>query len=99
MTKLHGSRPDLIIMDDYFCEPTPVDAQLYARVKAYYDDCEAYDRTVCTGPIIHGSIMPANPRELGLINRYASQRLKQLKDETSGYPPEDIAHAKRSINR
>lgn len=87
------------MMDDYSCEPTPIDEQLYQRVKAYYDDCEAYDRTICTGPIVHGSVIPANYRELGLINRYARQRLKQLKDETAGYPPEEVAYAKRSFNR
>lgn len=47
----------------------------------YVDDCEAYDRTVCTGPIECGEILPADYRELGLINQFAQGRWQQMKRE------------------
>jgi len=86
-------------MDDYFCEPIPPNEELYQRLKAYYDDCEAYDRTVCTGPVIHGEIQPLTHTELHLINRYANQRWRQLRTETASYSEEEFQRAKRSFNR
>jgi hypothetical protein len=56
----------------YLCEPTPPDERLVALARAYHDRTEAYDRTVCTGPIGRDGIMPATPREFGLINRNAA---------------------------
>lgn len=44
----------------------------------YHDECEAYDRTVCTGGIKHGAIMPANYREMGMIGENAKNVLKKL---------------------
>ncbi|MEL7966402.1 hypothetical protein AAG587_08495 [Vreelandella neptunia] len=40
--------------------------------KRYHEETEAFDRTVCTGPIIDGSIRPANNYQLQAINRNAS---------------------------
>lgn len=39
---------------------------------------ELYDRTVCTGPIKYGCIMPIGYHELGLINRNANASLTRL---------------------
>lgn len=39
----------------------------------YHDRTEAFDRTVCTGPIWHGGIMPANGQERSLINKHAKE--------------------------
>ena len=43
----------------------------------YLDRTEAFDRTVCTGPIINHEIRPNNGRELALINKNAKQVLKE----------------------
>ena len=45
----------------------------------YHRRCEAYDRIVCTGPIgPEGCVLPATPREMGLINRNARLILREL---------------------
>lgn len=44
----------------------------------YHDECEAYDRTICTGGIKHGAIMPCNYREIGIISENAKNVLKKL---------------------
>jgi hypothetical protein len=44
----------------------------------YLDRTEAFDRTVCTGPIINGEIRPANGVEVVLINRNAKHILKEV---------------------
>ncbi len=59
--------------EQYFCEfeHTEQDIKLEALAARYHRECEAYDRSVCTGPIIDGYIMPATTSEIGLINRNA----------------------------
>jgi hypothetical protein len=44
----------------------------------YHRETEAYDRTVCTGPIIRGSIMPNGGHEMTLSARNASKVLEQI---------------------
>lgn len=44
----------------------------------YIDECETYDRTVCTGGIKHGTIMPSDYREMGIISENAKNVLKKL---------------------
>lgn len=46
--------------------------------KRYYELTEAYDRTVCTGPIVNGSIQPSTPTESVLINRNAKNVIRDL---------------------
>lgn len=55
----------------YLCEPKPTDHRLVDLAIEYATTCEAFDRTVCTGPVIHGEIMPATNRETYLITRHA----------------------------
>jgi hypothetical protein len=52
-------------------EPSEKDRKLYKLAKQYHDETEAFDRTVCTGPIINGSIMPVGNREFVEVNRNA----------------------------
>lgn len=54
------------------------DRQLRAIVREYDERAEAYDRSVCTGPIINGEIMPANGSEFSAINRHALALRKEL---------------------
>jgi hypothetical protein len=69
-------------------EPTPR-TQLDELADEYHERCEAYDRRVCTGPIVRGSIAPANPHELRLINRHAIAVLRELRSraELHGFSP------------
>lgn len=57
---------------------TASERRLSAAAEQYVAETEAYDRTVCTGPIKHGAIMPANGRELSLVNRNARRAMDLL---------------------
>lgn len=60
------------------CQPSDAEIALRELARRYHADCEAYDRTVCTGPIRHGSVMPAHFREAYLVGRNASQVRRRL---------------------
>lgn len=66
--------------DQYLCafRQTPAEMQLHQVAESYVNKTEAYDRTVCTGPIIHGSIQPVTQRERALVNRHALDLLDRL---------------------
>jgi hypothetical protein len=72
--------------DQYLCEfkPTPADEFLFEVAKQYVRDTEAYDRTVCSGPIINGSIMPATSHQAGLSSRNASKLFATLLNQNAG---------------
>jgi hypothetical protein len=58
--------------------PSESERRLSAAAEQYVDETEAYDRTVCTGPIVKGSIMPADSYERGLVNRNAMRAMDRL---------------------
>ncbi|ADP02352.1 gp7 [Burkholderia phage KS14] len=74
--------------------PTPR-TQLDELAAEYHERCEAYDRLVCTGPIIHGSIMPATAHELRLIGRNARAVLRELAERAAmlGYSSRQLTKA------
>ena len=53
-------------------ETDPLLPQAVALWRFYYAQCEAYDRTVCTGPMGRDGILPATSHERGLIGRHAA---------------------------
>jgi hypothetical protein len=61
----------------------------------YHRETEAYDRTVCTGPIRDGSVMPIGSHELALVNRNAIKVRKQIMAEAAaaGISAEDMRRA------
>ena len=59
-------------------EPTPEETRLRELAAQYHEETEAFDRTVCTGPIRNGSIMPIGPGERAAINRHALAMRKRL---------------------
>lgn len=61
--------------------PSERDLELHKLVVRYHTETEAYDRTVCTGPIISDEIFPRGPHELALINRNASKVFRDIKAE------------------
>jgi hypothetical protein len=72
---------------DFECEwtPTEKDKTLHELAKRYHDETESYDRTVCTGPIVRGSIQAANSRELALINRNARPVFDRIAREAASH--------------
>lgn len=54
-------------------EYSSADMKLLDLAEEYHRTTEAFDRTVCTGPIQYGDIMPANYQELLLINKHARE--------------------------
>ncbi|AUF99807.1 hypothetical protein CXQ81_04115 [Pseudomonas sp. 09C 129] len=71
--------------DQYLCafRQTPAETELHQAAKRYVSEAEAYDRTVCTGPISKDGILPATPRELALVNRNAHALLTRIADAHS----------------
>jgi hypothetical protein len=57
---------------------TEIDLILHQLLKQYYEAAEAYDRTVCTGPIIDGAILPATPLERALVSQHAATLWREL---------------------
>ena len=76
-------------------QPTARDLKCVELAERYHHEAEAYDRTVCTGPVLHGSVMPADHRELALVNGNAARLRKQIMAEaaTHGISPQDMARA------
>lgn len=74
---------------------TAKDYKLHELAKRYHAATEAYDRTVCTGPIRDGSIMPIGPHEMALVNRNAIAVRKRIMHEAEhhGITRQEMAHA------
>lgn len=49
----------------------------------YHKLAEEFDRSVCTGPIVDGSIIPATSHELAIINFNAARLLRNLMQEAA----------------
>ena len=59
-------------------QPIAQESKAADLAERYHRETEAYDRTVCTGPIIRGSIMPNGGHEMSLSARNASKVLEQI---------------------
>ena len=70
---------------DFECEWTPSekDNKLHELALRYHAETEAYDRTVCTGPIVDGSIQPYGGRQTVLINQHARQVFLRIEAEAA----------------
>lgn len=71
------------------------DKRLHELARHYHTACEAYDRQVCTGFMGQDGIMPANPREMALINRNAHLVRKHMIEEAAyeGISREELVRA------
>lgn len=76
-------------------QPSERDKRLHDLATRYHTECEAYDRTVCTGPIKNGEILPLTNRELALVNQNAQRIRRRLMDEAvqDGLFREDLQRA------
>lgn len=70
--------------------PSEAERRLLAAAEKYVVETEAYDRTVCTGPIKDGSIMPATPHEHRLVNRNALRAMDHLCSEHPEFTRQQI---------
>lgn len=88
---------DIDLREHYFCEwrPNKRDMLLRGLATRYHEACELYDRMVCTGPVVDGSIMPATHHEMALINRNAREvRRRIVADaEREGFTWRELADA------
>lgn len=69
------------------CEPHPASAdecRLHEMAKEYHKRTEAFDRTVCTGPIRDGQIMPASGHQQLLISSNAAALRQEIWDRERG---------------
>jgi hypothetical protein len=78
---------------------TERDQQLQAIAEQYVRETEAYDRTVCTGPIRYGEISPASPRELALVNRNAKELMNSLCQRHPQFTRSEIFRAVQKLDR
>lgn len=87
------------MIDDYAKEYLgtfpPPDKLLDDLAREYHERCEAYDRTVCTGPVGRDGILPGGPGEFALINKNAHGVLTELirRGEEQGRKRNDIVQA------
>ena len=70
-------------------ELTSEEKRLYELAREYHERTEAYDRTVCTGPVRCGGIMPADCEQRSLVNRNARNIYDELGVEAAnlGFKP------------
>jgi len=84
-------------MNEYICEYTLTDRErrLYELASWYHADCELYDRIVCTGPVIDGSIMPNGYEELALVGRNALEvrRWIDIEARRDGFTKDEVSQA------
>lgn len=88
-------------MNEYEQEWCPTESEIKAMelAKRYRDQTEAYDRTVCTGPIGRDGILPRTPRETALINRNAVKVRREIMAEAAahGISAEQMRQAFRAV--
>lgn len=70
---------DLAIFDDLFVHYRQAGNPARDLAVEYHRRTEDFDRSVCSGPITSDGIMPANYKELGLINSNARKVLSEMK--------------------
>lgn len=75
--------------------PSREEKRLRELAREYHERTEAYDRTICTGPIVRGGIMPATPEQHALINRHAGTVRDELGIEAArlGFSPKQWREA------
>lgn len=82
-------------------QETDDERKLRELAEEYHHRTEAYDRTICTGPIKRGAIMPANGCEASQINRHAIGVGDALEVDAVklGFTPQQLRDAiRRSVN-
>lgn len=84
------------MLTEYLHQPfvlSDKDVLLGKLARYYHTSTEAYDRTVCTGPIVRGEIQPASPREFALVSRNASYTIKMILADEPGITRKELHRA------
>lgn len=76
--------------------PAESERRMSAAAEQYVVETEAYDRSVCTGPVIRGAIMPANAHQQRLVNRNSIRAFDYL---CTQHPEFARQHIRREISR
>lgn len=66
--------------EQMMAQPAPTPVFLWELAREYFRRTEAFDRTICTGPVLHDGVMPSNPREQAAITRNAESTLRELRN-------------------
>lgn len=76
-------------------QPSERDNRLHDLATRYHTETEAYDWTVCTGPIRDGAIVPGGAHEFVLVNRNAQAVERRLQEEAAqhGISPKELHQA------
>jgi hypothetical protein len=92
--------PEVRAAEMFLCEwkLSEADSMAAELAQRYHRLTEAYDRTVCTGPIRDGSIMPMGAHEMALVNRIAITVRKQIMVEAAAAGI-SAADMRRAISR
>jgi len=78
---------------------TERDQLLQSIAEQYVRETEAYDRTVCTGPIRHGSIVPVTSRQRALVSRNAQELMTSLCQRHPQFTRAEIRRAVSDLDR
>lgn len=71
--------------------------RLQEWAERYHRETETFDRTVCTGPVRGGVVLPANGRETALIGKNARDARSRILEEAhrEGFTTDEIDEAIR----
>jgi hypothetical protein len=87
---------------EYVSEPVAIDPARTAAIELwcwYHVTCEAFDRTVCTAPMRHGSAMPATFEQRAAIEANARKVRAEITRvaEARGLAAEVLDAARRTV--
>lgn len=87
------------IPGDWLQQSYPQNNDMTELACRYHRETEAYDKTVCTGPVVAGVIYPLNRKELCLVNINAQKTLGLIKQEAAAknIDPKDLMHEIRRV--
>jgi hypothetical protein len=74
----HDDKFTTYYLGDFSC-PTLQEIYLHSLAEEYHKRTEEHDRSVCTGPIKNGGILPANDAEMKSIIRNALSVKQEIK--------------------
>jgi hypothetical protein len=78
---------------------TERDQQLQSIAEQYVRETEAYDRSVCTGPIRHGAILPVTAHQRALVIRNAQELMLSLCQRHPQFTRAEIRRAVHDLDR
>jgi hypothetical protein len=74
---------EYLVPNEWLQQPYETNKDLIELAIRYHRETEAYDKTVCTGPVVDGVIYPSNSKERGLININAKKTRKLIEQEAA----------------